>query len=476
MNTDNYNTKNTTHPQQDTPPGSTGEHNRMFGGMPPTRLFFRCAIPNMISMAVVSMYPIADGIFVGYYIGAEALAAINLVMPLIMMSFAFSDMVAVGSSVQIAIWLGKKDERMAGRIFSTACLLILISALVMGTLAWLFSYPLVHLLGASGEVADLAVKYMRVYAAFSVLIMHFFAVDNYLRICGKVHYSMAMNVGMSLANIVLDWLFIGVLGWGIESAALASCLSLMCGNILCFLPFFAGKLPLHFMRQWIRPGLLGNIIANGSSEFFNNISGSVCMIIFNAALLSAGGFMAVAAFSIIMYVDSVVKALLFGMGDALQPAISYNYGAGSPARIWAIERRVQAAGLLLALLVLAFMQLGGEALIGLFAKEDAELLSISVRGMRLFSLSYLFTWCAILSGSYFTALNRPVFSLMTAAGQTLLFPVLFLSVLPRFLGLDGIWLSPVLAGAASFLVCLLFLLDTSRRLSSGSGQQAQRPL
>lgn len=326
MNTDNYNTKNTTHPQQDTPPGSTGEHNRMFGGMPPTRLFFRCAIPNMISMAVVSMYTIADGIFVGYYIGAEALAAINLVMPLIMMSFAFSDMVAVGSSVQIAIWLGKKDERMAGRIFSTACLLILISALVMGTLAWLFSYPLVHLLGASGEVADLAVKYMRVYAAFSVLIMHFFAVDNYLRICGKVHYSMAMNVGMSLANIVLDWLFIGVLGWGIESAALASCLSLMCGNILCFLPFFAGKLPLHFTRQWIRPGLLGNIIVNGSSEFFNNISGSVCMIIFNAALLSAGGFMAVAAFSIIMYVDSVVKALLFGMGDALQPAISYNYG------------------------------------------------------------------------------------------------------------------------------------------------------
>ena len=137
--------------------GEQGSHNRMFGGMPPTRLFFRCAIPNMISMAVVSLYTIADGIFVGYYIGAEALAAINLVMPLIMMSFAFSDMVAVGSSVQIAIWLGKKDEEMAGRIFSTACLLILISALIMGTLAWLFSYPLVQLLGASGEVADLAV-------------------------------------------------------------------------------------------------------------------------------------------------------------------------------------------------------------------------------------------------------------------------------------------------------------------------------
>ena len=128
-----------------------GGHNRMFEEMPPTRLFFRCAIPNMISMAVVSLYTIADGIFVGYYIGAQALAAINLVMPLIMISFAFSDMVAVGSSVQIAIWLGRKDEKMASRIFSTACLLILLSALVMGTLAYAFSYPLVQLLGATGR-------------------------------------------------------------------------------------------------------------------------------------------------------------------------------------------------------------------------------------------------------------------------------------------------------------------------------------
>lgn len=435
--------------------------------MAPTRLFFRCAIPNMISMAVVSLYTIADGIFVGWYIGTEALAAINLVMPIIMMSFAFSDMVAVGSSVQIAISLGKKDEQMARRIFSTACLLILISAIIMGSLAWLFSYPLVHLLGATGEVADLAVRYMRVYACFSALIMHFFAVDNYLRICGKVHYSMTMNVGMALANILLDWLFIGVAGWGIEAAALASCLSMMCGNLICFLPFFRGKLPLSFTRKWIRPRMLGNILANGSSEFFNNISGSVCMIIFNAALLSVSGYMAVAAFSIIMYVDSVVKSLLFGMGDALQPAISYNYGAGNTARIWAIERRVQAAGLILAAAVLLFMQTKGGTLVSLFARGDAALISMSVRGMRLFSLSYLFTWCAILSGSFFTALNRPVFSLTAAAGQTLFFPVLFLGILPQFLGLDGIWLSPAAAGGCSFLLCILFLLDTNRRMRQG---------
>ena len=187
------------------------------------------------------------------------------------------------------------------------------------------------------------------------------------------------------------------------------------------------------------------------------------MIIFNAALLSVGGYMAVAAFSIIMYVDSVVKALLFGMGDALQPSISYNYGAGNPSRIRAIEGRVLVAGLLLSLAVLLFMQTGGEGLLSLFAKGDSELIAMSVHGMRLFSLSYLFTWCAILSGSFFTALNRPVFSLVTAAGQTLVFPVLFLFILPRFLGLDGIWYSITVAEVLAFFVSLLFLIANRRK-------------
>lgn len=432
--------------------------------MAPAKLFLRCALPNMISMAVVSLYTIADGIFVGHYIGAEALAAINLVMPLIMMSFALSDMIAVGSSVQIAIWLGKGDDKMAGSIFSSSCLLILLSAVIMGSAAYIFAWPLVHFLGASGEVAVLAVRYMRVYAVFSVLIMHFFAVDNYLRICGKVHYSMGMNVGMALANILLDWLLIGQMKWGIEAAALASCLSLMTGNFICFYPFFRGKLLLRFTKKLIPLKAIGNIVANGSSEFFNNISGSVCMMIFNAALLSFGGYLAVAAFSIIMYVDSVVKALMFGMSDSLQPAISYNFGAGNPSRVRALERIGQISSFLLSVLVFLLMQTLGEALISLFSNGNEELTAISVHGMRIFSLSYLVSWCAILSGSFFTALNRPLFSLITASCNTLIFPVASLLLLSGFLGLDGIWLSSPAAAAASFILSLFFLKSTYSRL------------
>ena len=185
--------------------------NIMFETMPVNRLFFKCAVPNMISMAVISLYTIADGIFVGHFIGAEALAAVNIVMPVIMISFALSDMIAIGSSVQIAIRLGKKKEKEACVIFSVCTALIVMIACVMGLAGFFGAGGILALMGADGEVTSLAEEYIRVYAVFAPLIMVYFAVDNYLRICGCVRYSMAINVSTALLNIVLDFVFIGVL-------------------------------------------------------------------------------------------------------------------------------------------------------------------------------------------------------------------------------------------------------------------------
>ena len=226
------------------------QHEKLFESLPPTRLFFRCALPSMISMAMLSLYTVADGIFVGRYVGPNALAAVNLVMPLIMMSFALVDLVAVGSSVQISIRLGEKNERAANRIFSFCTGLIVALSCVIG------------------------------------LIMVFFAVDNYLRICGRVRYSMILNVVTALLNIVLDFLFLVVFRWGVAAAAAASCLSIALGTVLGFLPFVMGRLPLRFVRGTISARQLGNILANGSSEFFSSIAGSVMMVILNSVLIS----------------------------------------------------------------------------------------------------------------------------------------------------------------------------------------------
>ena len=224
------------------------QHEKLFESLPPTRLFFRCALPSMISMAMLSLYTVADGIFVGRYVGPNALAAVNLVMPLIMMSFALVDLVAVGSSVQISIRLGEKNERAANRIFSFCTGLIVALSCVIGLGGFFLAGPMVSLMGAEAEVTAMGAEYMQVYAVFAPVIMVFFAVDNYLRICGRVRYSMGINVFTSLVNIVLDALFLIVFRWGVAGAALASCIGMALGTVLGLLPFLRKKLPLRFVR------------------------------------------------------------------------------------------------------------------------------------------------------------------------------------------------------------------------------------
>ena len=197
----------------------------------------------------------------------------------------------------------------------------------------------------------------------------------------------------ALLNIVLDFLFLVVFRWGVAAAAAASCLSIALGTVLGFLPFVMGRLPLRFVRGTISARQLGNILANGSSEFFSSIAGSVMMVILNSVLLRLSGSMAVAAFSIVMYVDSIVGSLLFGMADSIQPAISYNYGARRRDRMLALEKRVLLTGAAVSLAALLWMQLGGQYVIPLFIQgDDPALLEMSLRAMRLFSLSYLLGW------------------------------------------------------------------------------------
>ena len=439
------------------------QQERIFITLSPTRLFFRCALPSMVSMAVTSLYTVVDGIFVGRYVGADALAAVNLVMPLLLISFALIDLVAVGSSVQIAIRLGEQKSEEASRIFSFCSKLILLLSLLIGAAGFFLAGPAVALMGAERQVTAMAVDYLRVYALLAPFIMLFFALDNYLRICGRVRYSMGINVFTSLVNIVLDALFLIVFRWGVAGAALASCIGMALGTVLGLLPFLRKKLPLRFVRGRVPLHQLAALLANGSSEFFSSIAGSVLMVILNSVLLHLAGTPAVSAFSIVMYVDSIVGALLFGMADSMQPAISYNYGAGSRTRMFALEKRVLTAAAAISLAVLVWMQLGGEQVIPLFLKEDSALLDMTLRAMELFSLSYLLGWVSTCLSSFFTALNRPGLSLVLAFSRTLVFPLLSLLVLPGVLGLDGVWLISTSTGVLTAILSLLFLLRVLRQ-------------
>ncbi len=406
----------------------------------------------MVTMVFSALYQMADGLFVGRFIGLDALAAVSLIMPIIMAVFAFANMIATGASVRVSILLGEKNREEASRVFSFSIKAIFLLSCAIGGTGFLFAEPIVRLFspGATEQAIGYGITYIRVYALFSPLVPLFFATDNFLRVCGRQNLCMWLNIGTQILNIVLDIILIALLGQGVWAAAFTSCFAMAAGSLVTLWLFRKKRLDLYYTGKNIPVSVFFRILANGFSEFFSNISMSIMSVAYNFFLLKYGGTTGVAAFSVIMYVDCIVGMLLFGMCDSLQPAISYCYGAKLMEKVKSIFRHIIIASILLSLLAMFFMMFAGRYAAQLFVRpEDTELLAVSIAGMELFALSYLTGWVDMSFSSYFTALERPARSLLTSFFGTLVFPVAFLFILTPVWQLNGVWLSAFASCTAS---------------------------
>ena len=274
----------------------------IFRKLPPTKLFFRCAVPSMVTMAFASLYQIADGLFVGRFVGGDALAAINLIMPIIMIVFGFANLIATGASVRVSVLLGAKNREDASQVFTFTLKFLFMVSCVLGFLGLVFAENFVRFLapGASELAIEYGITYTRVYAAFAPLMLIFHATDNYLRACGKEKLSMWLGIGTQTLNILLDVILIVFLGQGVWAAAFTSCLSMALGSVITLWLFRGKRMDLYYTKSKIQVSVFLRILANGSSEFFSSISMSIMSIVFNLFLLKYGGTTAVAAFSVIM--------------------------------------------------------------------------------------------------------------------------------------------------------------------------------
>ena len=428
----------------------------IFRELEPTKLLFHCAVPAAITSVFGALYSIADGFFVGRFIGGDALAAVNLIMPIVMIAEALSNMVATGASVNISMLLGAGKREEASRVFSFSVLFIVASSCVIGMLGLVFARPFVGLVapGATSEAIGYGVDYLRVHSAFAPLVLVYFATDNYLRVCGKQRTCMIVNIATQVANIAATFVLVVLLHQGVAAAALASCSSIAVGSIATLFMFRKKRLDVYYAKPQLE------IV-----RFMR--------IVFNLFLLRFGGTTAVAAFAIVMYVDEVVGMLNFGISDSMQPAISHCYGAGLIDRTKALFKRVAAASTITSMVAFALMLLAGPSLAKVFVKPgDEELLAMSITAIRIFSFSYLVGWVDSSFSSFFTALDRPARSMVVAAFGTLVFPIAALFLLTPILGLNGIWLTaPVSAFASAVLALVLaktMKLDTVGIDATGS--------
>ena len=423
-----------------------------FINMPPTKLFFACAIPAVISSVFGALYSAVDGIFVGRYLGEDALAAINLIMPIIMIVEAISNMIATGASVKMSVLLGERLKEEASKVLSFSIKFILIFSLLISVLGFVFARQFITFIspGASEAAISAGTEYLKAYALFGPLIPVYYATDNFLRVCGKGKVSLVISIVSQLLNMVLDFVLIAILHQGVTAAAVSSCISIVLGSVVTLAMFLGKRMDVYYTKENIPAEQFFSILANGSSELFSNIATSVMSVVMNLFLLKYGGTTAVAAFSIVMYVDSIIGMLNFGICDSLQPAISYCYGAKDIKRVKSIFKRVLTATTIISVASFLFMFLIGPYAARIFIKPgDTVLLKMSVTAVKIFALSYLAGWIDMTFSSLFTSLERPIRSLLVSLMGTMVLPIVFLFTFTQIWGLTGVWLMAPTSAAVS---------------------------
>lgn len=437
---------------------------RLFSQTKPIKLFFLAAIPGAISMLASSLYQTLDGVLVGQGLGSTAFAAINLAMPFVIINFSVADLIGVGSSVPISINLGQGKEKEANEIFSSSVLMIVISSTVLGALMFMAAPALMGMMGADGEFRDLAVTYLRIYAIFSPVTTIVFAMDNYLKISGKMNTSMILNIIMSVGAAILEILFIFVFKWGIWSAALATCLSMLISAIIAIVPFAMGKRSLKFTRPRFEKKVIKRILASGIPNFLNNIAGRITSIVMNMMLVRSGGENAVSIYGVLMYADGIIQPILYGTCDSLQPSLGYNWRAGKRSRVRAIEKYCVLAGIVISALSFILLRAIPREIASLFLDTSlTTLLDDTVHAMIIFSYAYIFRWIAFVVQSFMLAIEKPLYAAVISVATAFVFPIALLFALEDF-GLDGIWFNFAGTNALAAVLAIFIFLRERREI------------
>ena len=424
----------------------------------------RFVLPPVVMMMFTSIYSVVDGFFVSNYAGETALAAINLVFPLIMALGAIGFMIGTGGSALVAKMLGEGNKEHANRVFSMLVYVSIGFGAALTAIGQAVIEPVTRLFGAEGELLSRGVLYARILLGTLTAFMLQNIFQSFFITAEKPRLGLVVTVAAGVLNIVLDALFVGVFGWKLVGAAAATAISQVVGGVLPLFYFMKkNNSLLRLTRAKIEWRLLGKTCANGSSELMTNISSSVVTMLFNAKLLALAGESGVAAYGCIMYVSFLFAAVFIGLSIGSAPVVSYHYGAQNRAELKSLLRKCLGIIGVLSVAMFGLAEGLSEPLSRLFVGYSQDLLDLTIRGFRLYSFAFLLIGINIFGSGFFTALNNGVVSAIISFLRTLLFQVAAILLLPIFLGIDGVWLAVVAAETLSLLVTGGFLIGERRR-------------
>ncbi len=415
-------------------------------------------------MVFTSIYGVVDGYFVSNFAGDTEFASVNFIMPFLMILGAIGFMFGAGGSALVSKLFGEKKDEKANSVFSMLVFCSVILAVVLSILGITFLGEITKFLGASDEMFDVCLLYGRIILLALPFFILQYEFQAFMITAEKPTFGFIVTLSSGFANIIGDFLFVGVFKWGVTGAALATALSQFVGGIIPLLYFiFPNKSILRIGKFTFDFPALFKSCFNGISEFISNISMSVVSMLFNYQLMKYVGQNGVSAYGTFMYISFIFVSMFVGYSTGIAPVFSYNYGAENKKELKNLFKKSIIVIATLTLIMVVFGQLMSSPLSKLYVGYNDELFSLTRRAISISSLCFLFSGIGIYGSSLFTALNNGLISAVISFLRTGVFQSLSVIVLPLIIGVDGIWVSIVVADMLAAIITLIFIIFYKKR-------------
>lgn len=424
----------------------------------------RFTLPSIVMMIFTSIYGVVDGFFVSNYVGKTPFAAVNFIMPVLLILGSIGFMFGTGGSALISKTMGEGNSEQAKKLFSLFIYVSAVIGIIIAVLGFFLLRPIAEILGAKGGMLEDCVVYGRwILLALPAYILQF-EFQSFFVTAEKPQLGLAVTVATGVTNMILDALLVAVFSLGLPGAAIATAISQCVGGIIPLI-YFAGPntSTLRLTRTALDGSALLKACVNGSSELMSNISMSIVSMLYNVQLIKYAGEDGVAAYGVLMYVNMIFLAAFIGYSVGTAPVIGYHYGAGHHNELKSLLRKsLTIIGTLSIAMVIAAECLA-RPLSSIFVGYDQALMEMTLHAFLIYSFSFLFAGIAIYGSSFFTALNNGLVSALISFLRTLVFQIAAVILFPLIWGIDGIWMSIVAAELMAVIVTVLFLFGMRKK-------------
>lgn len=427
-----------------------------------SRLLRQYAVPSIIAMSCSSLYNLVDSIFIGQFAGGYALAGLALTFPLMNLGTAFSSLIAVGASANIGIYLGQKNYPMAQKVLGNVVTLNFIIGILymVGVLAFLD--PILRFFGASENTLPHAREYMQVILYGNIISHTYFALNAVLRATGLPRKAMNASILTVLINAAIDPMFI--YWWGIKGAAIATIIAQ--GISLAWVIYVLSDRNhvVHFQKGGysLHKTIVKRILSVGMSPFFMNSTACLIVIVFNQGLKQYGGDLAIAAYGIVNKLTFLFIMVVMGLNQGMQPIASYNFGAKLYSRLENVVKHTAFCAIAVTTTGFIIAEIIPHQLVGMFT-SDQELIEEALKGVRISFMFYPIVGFQMVTSNFFRSIGYAGTAIFLSLTRQLIFLLPLMLILPKFIGLDGIWASMPLADLISCVVSASMMLYHMRK-------------